>query len=139
MRSKYSDSRRCAAAFIRFAMDRFDHNHRGGAIACWNYFINDRKVSGFWTPKDDAVVLGQLVVGIAARRRLSPTWRYPMADDLTNRGPSDRSKVNVHEDWEVRWWCGKWNVTRAQLVAAVNAVGTSAKKVAEHLGKPYPV
>src|SRR3954465_15985805 len=57
MRSKYSDSRRCAAAFIRFAMDRFDHNHRGGAIACWNYFINDRKVSGFWTPKDDAVVL----------------------------------------------------------------------------------
>ena len=63
-----------------------------------------------------------------------------MADDLTNRGPSDRSKVNVHEDWEVRWWCSKWNVTKAQLVAAVNAVGTtSAKKVAEHLGKPYPV
>ena len=62
-----------------------------------------------------------------------------MADDLTNRGPSDRSKVNVHEDWEVRWWCSKWNVTKEQLVAAVNAVGTGAKKVAEYLGKPHPV
>lgn len=62
-----------------------------------------------------------------------------MADDLTNRGPSDRSKVNIHEEWEVRWWCDKWNVSKEQLVAAVKAVGTGAKNVAEHLGKPYPV
>jgi hypothetical protein len=62
-----------------------------------------------------------------------------MADDLKNKGPSDRSKVNVHETWEVEWWCGKWRVTKDQLVAAVKAVGPGAKKVAEHLGKPYPV
>ena len=62
-----------------------------------------------------------------------------MSDDLQNRGPADRSKVNVHEAWEVTWWCSKWNITKAQLVAAVSAVGTGAKKVAEHLGKPYPV
>lgn len=35
-----------------------------------------------------------------------------MTDNLKNRGPADRSKVNVHEDWEVRWWCNKWNVTK---------------------------
>lgn len=62
-----------------------------------------------------------------------------MGDDLKNKGPADRSKVNVHESWEVDWWCGKWHVTKDQLVAAVKAVGTGAKKVADHLGKPYPV
>jgi hypothetical protein len=30
-------------------MDPFDHNDGPGAIACWNYFINDRKLSGFQT------------------------------------------------------------------------------------------
>jgi hypothetical protein len=60
-----------------------------------------------------------------------------MADDLKNRDPADRA--NVHEPHEVKWWCEKWNITEAQLVAAVKAVGTGAKKVADHLGKPYPV
>jgi len=62
-----------------------------------------------------------------------------MTDDLKNKGPADRSKVNVHQPGEVDWWCGKWNVTKEQLIAAVKAVGTGAKKVAEYLGKPYPV
>jgi len=34
--------------------------------------------------------------------------------------------------------CGKWNVTKEELVAAVKAVGTGARAVAKHLGKPYP-
>ena len=29
-----------------------------------------------------------------------------MADDLKNRGAQDRSRVNVHEDCEVRFWTG---------------------------------
>jgi hypothetical protein len=57
-----------------------------------------------------------------------------MADDLTKRGPQDRSKVNVNERWEVDYWTRKWNVTEAQLRAAVE-VGTSAAAVARHLGK----
>ena len=56
-------------------------------------------------------------------------------DNLNLKKPQDASKVNVHEDWEVRYWCSKWNVTKAQLVAAVNAVGVSAVAVAKHLGK----
>lgn len=61
-----------------------------------------------------------------------------MSDDLTNRGPADRAKVNVHEAHEVRYWCGKWNITKEQLEAAVKAVGTSAKAIAAHFGKPDP-
>jgi hypothetical protein len=27
-----------------------------------------------------------------------------MADDKSKRGGSDRSKINIHEDYEVRYW-----------------------------------
>lgn len=58
-----------------------------------------------------------------------------MSDDLHKKRPQDASKVNVHETWEVTYWCNKWGVTKAQLEAAVKAVGTSATAVAKHLGK----
>jgi hypothetical protein len=58
-----------------------------------------------------------------------------MADDLTKRGPQDRSKINVNESWEVAYWTGELGVTEAQLRAAVSAVGTSAAAVRRHLGK----
>ncbi len=58
-----------------------------------------------------------------------------MSDDLTKRRPQDSSKVNVHEAWEVNWWCSELNCTKAQLVAAVNAVGVSAAAVRRYLGK----
>ena len=41
-----------------------------------------------------------------------------MADDLENRGAQDRSRVNVHEDYEVRYWTKKKGVTKEELVAA---------------------
>ena len=58
-----------------------------------------------------------------------------MADDLKNRGPADRSRVNVHEDHEVRYWTEKWGVSETQLVAAVRKVGVSADAVAQALRK----
>jgi hypothetical protein len=58
-----------------------------------------------------------------------------MSDDLTKRRPQDSSKVNVHEAWEVNWWCGEFNCTKAQLVAAVNTVGVSAAVVRRYFGK----
>ena len=58
-----------------------------------------------------------------------------MADDLKNPGAQDRSRVNVHEDYEVRYWTEKWGVTREQLVEAVQKAGVSAEAVARQLGK----
>lgn len=58
-----------------------------------------------------------------------------MTDDLKHRGPPDTSRVNVNEAWEVRYWCGKWGCTEAQLRAAVKAVGVSSAAVARHLGR----
>ncbi|KFN42355.1 DUF3606 domain-containing protein [Arenimonas oryziterrae] len=56
-----------------------------------------------------------------------------MSDDLKNRGPADRSRVNVNEDWELRYWTAHFNTTPEKLRAAVKAVGVSAAAVQRHL------
>jgi Protein of unknown function (DUF3606) len=58
-----------------------------------------------------------------------------MADDLKDRGAQDRSRVNVNEDHEVRYWTQKWGVTKEQLMAAVKRAGVSVAAVAKALGK----
>ncbi|OLS59236.1 MULTISPECIES: DUF3606 domain-containing protein [Pseudomonas putida group] len=58
-----------------------------------------------------------------------------MADDLTNRGPQDRSRINLSESWEVQYWTKKFGVTEQQLRDAVKAVGSSADAVQKKLGK----
>jgi hypothetical protein len=58
-----------------------------------------------------------------------------MVDNLQNRGPADRSRINVHESWEVRWWTQELGISEAQLRAAVDAVGVSAANVRCHLGR----
>ena len=58
-----------------------------------------------------------------------------MPDDLTKRRPLDASRINVHQEYELNWWCEYFNVSKARLIAAVNVVGTSAEAVKKYLGK----
>ena len=58
-----------------------------------------------------------------------------MSDDLNKRGQQDRSRINVHEDHEVRYWTEALGVSRDQLEKAVHAVGPSATAVREHLAR----
>ena len=58
-----------------------------------------------------------------------------MADDLKNRGAQDRSRVNIHEDYEVQYWTKKWGVSKEQLAEAVQKAGVSAEAVARQLRK----
>ena len=60
-----------------------------------------------------------------------------MADDRSIRGGADRTRINMQEDYEVRYWTEKWNVSREQLAAAVRDVGVMAKDVARKLGKTH--
>lgn len=57
-----------------------------------------------------------------------------MSDDLSKRGPADRSRINVNEAWELRWWTSELGVSAEKLKAAVQAVGVSVAKVKAHLG-----
>jgi hypothetical protein len=52
-----------------------------------------------------------------------------MADDLSKRGSQDRSRINIHEDYEVRYWSKKFGVSANRLKAPVQNVGNSAQAV----------
>lgn len=56
-----------------------------------------------------------------------------MSDDKTKTGGQDRTRINLSEDYEVRDWSTKFDVTPEQLRAAVAAVGNEAKAVEAHL------
>ena len=58
-----------------------------------------------------------------------------MSDNLENRGAQDRSRINVHEEWEVRHWTEALGVSKEELENAVKAVGPSVSAVRAHLGK----
>jgi len=60
-----------------------------------------------------------------------------MADDKSKRGGSDRSKINIHEDYEVRYWKTKFGVSEQQLKDAVHKVGSSAEKSPRRLGNKH--
>lgn len=56
-----------------------------------------------------------------------------MPDDKTARGPQDRSRIAIGEDYEVEYWTSKFGVSREKLQAAVDAVGDGADAVERHL------
>ena len=57
-----------------------------------------------------------------------------MADDLKDRGPADRSRVNVNEEWELRYWTDRFGVSEARLRAAVERVDVSVEALERELG-----
>jgi hypothetical protein len=56
-----------------------------------------------------------------------------MADDMKNRGDPDRSRINLKEVHEVRYWAQKFGVSAEALQAAVKEAGPQAKDVEQHL------
>jgi hypothetical protein len=58
-----------------------------------------------------------------------------MSDDRTKKGPQDRSRINVNEDYELRYWTKELGVSPDELKSAVQKVGPSVEAVREHLGK----
>jgi hypothetical protein len=58
-----------------------------------------------------------------------------MADNLQDRGPQDRARVNVNEPHEVRYWTEKFGVSEEDLIQAVTVVGVSAAEVERYLKK----
>lgn len=57
-----------------------------------------------------------------------------IADDKTNRGQQDASRINIHKTYEVAYWTKKFGVSKTELEAAVDKVGVSADAVATELG-----
>lgn len=58
-----------------------------------------------------------------------------MADNLQNAGPQDRSRINVHEEWELRYWTEELGVSKERLAELVKEVGPSVSAVRQRLTK----
>jgi hypothetical protein len=56
-----------------------------------------------------------------------------MSDNKDIRAPQDAKRIALGEDYEVRYWSGRFGVTPEQLRDAVEAVGNSAEAVGKHL------
>jgi Protein of unknown function (DUF3606) len=54
-------------------------------------------------------------------------------DRLTKREQPDRSKINMDEAWEVKYWTHALGVSRQELQQAVDKVGNSAAAVRKEL------
>jgi len=58
-----------------------------------------------------------------------------MSDDKNKTGGPDRSRINVHEAYEVEYWTKKFGCSADELKAAVKKVGVMAKDVEAELKK----
>ncbi len=56
-----------------------------------------------------------------------------MPDDKSKTRPQDSSRVNVHEPYEVEYWCKHFGCTKQQLVDAVKKVGVMVRDVEREL------
>jgi hypothetical protein len=56
-----------------------------------------------------------------------------MSDDLKKRGPQDRKRISLTEDWEVKYWCTALACSALELTKAVKAVGNSVEAVKDHI------
>jgi 3-oxoacyl-[acyl-carrier-protein] synthase III len=55
-------------------------------------------------------------------------------DNLTKKDQPDRSKINMHEDFEVKYWTKELGVSKDELRKTVDKVGNSAAAVRKELG-----
>lgn len=56
-----------------------------------------------------------------------------MADDLNQRGQQDRSRINMNEPWEVKYWTKELGVTQDELARIVRVAGNSVAAVRQHI------
>lgn len=68
-------------------------------------------------------------------RKVRGEQEFQMADDLKNRGEPDRSRINMAEPHEVRYWTKELGVTEEQLQQAVKSAGPMVASVRQYLSR----
>jgi Protein of unknown function (DUF3606) len=80
-------------------------------------------------------LLGRAEEGLAHVTAVGSNEERVMADDKTNSGEPDRSRINMGEDYEVKYWTERLGTTREELQKVVDRVGNSANAVAKEFGQ----
>ena len=58
-----------------------------------------------------------------------------MADDTKQRHGQDRNRIDLDQDYELRYWTRELGVTEQELKQAVRAAGTQIETVRRYLDK----
>jgi hypothetical protein len=58
-----------------------------------------------------------------------------MSDDRTKKGWQDRSRINIHERYELEYWAREFGITTDRLKELVGKYGTEVSKIRSVLGK----
>jgi len=56
-----------------------------------------------------------------------------MSDNKSNIGSPDRDRINLSEDYEIRYWASKFGVSRDRLKEVVRQVGDNPQAVEDYL------
>lgn len=56
-------------------------------------------------------------------------------DNKQKAGSADRTRINIHEGYELDYWSAKFGISKEKLKAVVETVGTSASTVEDYLKK----
>ena len=56
-------------------------------------------------------------------------------DSLTRRTKPDRSKINMHQAWELDHWTRELGVSKSELQRVIDKVGNSAAEVRKELAR----
>ena len=60
-----------------------------------------------------------------------------MLVDKQTRTPADTTRVNLDEDWEVEYWCERFDTNEGTLRACVAAVGPNTDDIQRRLGRAF--
>ncbi len=58
-----------------------------------------------------------------------------MPDNKANRAPRDAQRINVNEDYEIKYWTEKFKVSKERLIKAVSQAGVMVEDVKKLLSK----
>lgn len=66
---------------------------------------------------------------LACCEKLSTGKKLTSMDNKNDTGHPDRDEIDIHEDYEVRYWTKKWGITADQKKARTQAGSKSVRKI----------
>jgi hypothetical protein len=96
-----------------------------GSILCLEEHDLDISIAGLVAASDPLTALATAVVAVDAGE--IKAWSGVGGDDLQNRGTQDRTRINLHEQWEVQYWTKTLGVSEEELRRAVQEANTIRK------------
>ena len=78
------------------------------------------------------------MLSIEEERRYLERCTMAAENNHISRGPHDRTRVNLDQEWECVWWSKGWGISVDDLKTAVGEVGPLVADLDRHLLSDRP-